>query len=366
MPEPLPTVDIDGVEILAAGGPVHGWGSPPEGDVWLPEQLREMAAAAAELGDEIKAPAKIGHKGGDPAVGWLENIRVNDSGDRLLADIKRVPKGLSSLIEAGAYRTRSVELRSFTSQRSGKKYDWVVSGLAWLGGKMPAVRTLGDVVKLYDADDDHGRKFVEIKETDAQVDDLRDGVADLGLELVKVYADAATARNRTASDSRPMSATYTDEQRRKFAETAGIEPDKITDEMLVAAAATLEVKPEPARDLETDDRFRALEAQAKEADERSRKLETELATEKRRSFVEGVLKDRKAEPGARAEIEKMYDASPEAAINFFAAVKPIAELREYGTDEDGSDVSEEETEKRDLSEREQIARSYGLELEEVA
>ena len=135
----LETADLIGVEILSAGGPVHGVGSPPEGDYWRPEDLRGMAEAATELADELHPPAKIGHKGGDPAVGWLENIRVNESGDRLLTDIKRVPKGLKGLIDAGAYRTRSVELKQVTSQKTGRKYDWVVSGLAWLGGKMPAV-----------------------------------------------------------------------------------------------------------------------------------------------------------------------------------------------------------------------------------
>ena len=125
--------------------------------------------------------------------------------------MRKVPKGLSSLIDAGAYRTRSVELRQHTSQKTGKQYPWVVSGLAWLGGKMPAVKTLADVVKLYEADDDPDRKFVEIAETEANVDDLRDAVADLGRDLA--------GWNPVAPDSRPMpEPKYTDEQRRAFAE----------------------------------------------------------------------------------------------------------------------------------------------------
>lgn len=175
----LETVDILGVEILAAGGPVHGIGSPPEGDTWRPEDLRGMTEAAAELADEVHAPAKIGHRGGDPAVGWLENIRINQDGSRLLADIKRVPKGLSSLIDAGAYRTRSVELKQFTSQKTGRRYEWVVSGLAWLGGKMPAVRTLADVVKLYEGDDDVERRFVQVE--DATVDREAEGFVDAAI-----------------------------------------------------------------------------------------------------------------------------------------------------------------------------------------
>jgi hypothetical protein len=163
------TFDLIGVEILSAGGPVFGKGSPPEGDFWTVEDLVAMAAADAELGDELLPPNKIGHpdaqtlvansidagdlpaKGEMPAVGWLEDLRVE--GQKLLADIKQVPKIVAEVIEKGAYRTRSTELSRIERQDgSGKVYEWVVTGLAWLGGTMPAVRTLGDVVALYEGE----------------------------------------------------------------------------------------------------------------------------------------------------------------------------------------------------------------------
>lgn len=176
------TFDLLGVEILSVGGPIHGVGSPPEGDFWSLDELRAMAEADAELGDELLPPNKIGHPdeqtlvrnsidagelpepadGELPAVGWLENLRVD--GQKLLADVKKVPTLVVDLIEKGAYRTRSVELAKVTSQRSGKTYDWVVSGLAWLGGKLPAVKTLGDVAALYSGDVPIRRVFVETRE----------------------------------------------------------------------------------------------------------------------------------------------------------------------------------------------------------
>lgn len=178
MPD-LETRDLIGVEILSAGGPIHGVGSPPEGDFWTADDLRSMAQADAELGDELKPPNKLGHSaaqtllgnsglpvptpGEMPAIGWLENVRVNDDGDKLLADIMAVPNTVADLIDAGAWRTRSVELSKITSQATGKAYDWVVTGLAWLGGKMPAVRTLDDVVALYEReelDDPHARAII--------------------------------------------------------------------------------------------------------------------------------------------------------------------------------------------------------------
>jgi hypothetical protein len=145
----LETVDLAGVEILSTGGPVHGKGSPPGGDYWTSGQLRGIADANRALAAEVRAPAKIGHGSDQPAVGWLDNIRISGDGSKLLADVRRVPRKFADLIDAGAYRSRSVELSKVTSQRTGRTYDWVVSGLAWLGGKLPAVRTLDDVVALY-------------------------------------------------------------------------------------------------------------------------------------------------------------------------------------------------------------------------
>ncbi len=160
----LQTVDLPGVEILSAGGPVFGTGSAPGGDHYTRADLEALAAAGRELADEIRAGVKLGHNAkqqllkdsgfvlddGTPAAGWLENLRVE--GDRLLADLRRVPRVVDQLIRAGAYRHRSVEMRPVTSQRTGKRYAWAVTGLALLGAKQPAVRTLNDIVKLYEAE----------------------------------------------------------------------------------------------------------------------------------------------------------------------------------------------------------------------
>lgn len=166
MPD-LETVDLLGVELLATGGPVHGGGSPPEGDFWSTADLEAIASANRDLAAELKPPAKLGHgrrqallaasgltDGEMPAVGWADgaSFRVSEDGSKLLADIRKVPAKLAELIKAGAWRTRSVELGRVTSQTSEKTYDWAVTGFAWLGGQLPAVRTLDDVFALY-ADD---------------------------------------------------------------------------------------------------------------------------------------------------------------------------------------------------------------------
>lgn len=143
----LETIDLEGVEILAADVTIHGRGSPPEGDRYSVDDLLAIASANRELETELRPPAKIGHGKGGPRVGTLANVRV--AGDKLLADVRDVPRRFADLVRARAYDGRSVELSRFESQRTGKRYDLVVSALAWLGDTLPAVRTLDDVVGLY-------------------------------------------------------------------------------------------------------------------------------------------------------------------------------------------------------------------------
>lgn len=196
------TVDFDAVEILSVGGPVHGRGSVAGGDFYGRADLRAIAAANRDLAGELKPPAKIGHAGDAPAVGWLENIRVNETGDKLLADVRRMPKGVASLIDVGAYRTRSVELSKVTSQVSGRTYELAVTGLAWLGGKMPAVRTLDDVVKLYETDSDVDALKAEILALNAG-DPLAEQRARFGDAAVETFVEAdMRARLRLAPGER--------------------------------------------------------------------------------------------------------------------------------------------------------------------
>jgi hypothetical protein len=143
----LETVDLPGVEILAANVTIHGRGSPPEGDRYTTADLNAIAAANRELADELNPPAKIGHDGQGPAVGHLENLRV--VGDKLVADVKAVPRRFAELLRARSFGPRSVELAKITSQRTGKRYPLAVSALAWLGDRLPAVRTLDDVPLLF-------------------------------------------------------------------------------------------------------------------------------------------------------------------------------------------------------------------------
>jgi Mu-like prophage I protein len=138
--------DFTGVELLAAGN----WHASTGDTEVTVDMLHAMAAADAATRDVFHAPVKLGHDDtfGDsmPAAGWVTNLRV--VGSKLLGDLKAVPAKLARLIENGAYRHRSAEVRG-DFDINGKTYPWAFTGLALLGASLPAVDGLADIVSTY-------------------------------------------------------------------------------------------------------------------------------------------------------------------------------------------------------------------------
>lgn len=384
----LETVDLEGVEILSTGGPVRALGSPPEGDHYTTENLRAMVDAANDLGDEVRAPARIGHRKfgesmdaalrANPAVGWLANHRLNADGTKYLVDVKSVPKRFAELIKARAYRTRSSEISKITSQRNGKTYDNVVTGLAWLGDKLPAIQTLDDVVALYESDDAE-RQTVILEEGDPPSEELLAALVGAVTDsLARELSEDDPGSQRSPADTRPMK--FSEEQRRKFSEATGLAADKVTDDMLGKAGLVEEKDPavsdeqaaEIAKtlgvegDAVTGEKLlEAVKAKVKDkdkdksegerpneqSDELTRRLEAaektandtkeELRVERRTAFVEGAIKEGRVKPGAREKLERLYDKDSTSAREFVAEIDPDEELvREYGSDEAAGDEAE--------------------------
>lgn len=149
----LLTVDIAGVEILSVGS-WHGQGCPADGCTFTTDDLDKIVTAHNATVGTLRPPVKLGHDDdqkllqadGYPAAGWVTNVRR--TGEKLIADLVGVPKKIAELIDAGAYRTRSVELDG-NIDIGGTTYDIVLTGLALLGADLPAVQSLADITKLY-------------------------------------------------------------------------------------------------------------------------------------------------------------------------------------------------------------------------
>lgn len=148
----LRTRDITDVEILSVGK-WPGTGCPPGGCAFTEDDLDELVAVYEATKDSVALPLKLGHDDkqkmlqadGYPAAGWLTNIRR--VGQKLLADLSKVPEKIADLIDVGAYRNRSVEIDCI--ECNGTKYPSALTAMALLGADIPAVQGLADITALY-------------------------------------------------------------------------------------------------------------------------------------------------------------------------------------------------------------------------
>lgn len=148
----MDTVDLNGVDFL--------WPGKWNGKQYTLADLRDILDAFNQLRGVFHVPIKLGHddsqgalngtawaqQDGQPALGWIRRLYFR--GNRLAADLARVPKQFAALIQAGAYRGRSAEIW-FDTEFEGKRYRRVLAALSFLGADAPAVSSLNDVVNLY-------------------------------------------------------------------------------------------------------------------------------------------------------------------------------------------------------------------------
>lgn len=114
------------------------------------------AAVAAQSCTAIRRPyLKLGHVDprfdGEPAIGWVQNLRVTNGGQTLVGDFTNMPAWLNSVM-ATAYPDRSVEARYNVQCSLGHTHPFVLDGLALLGVTAPGVttlRSLRDVPALF-------------------------------------------------------------------------------------------------------------------------------------------------------------------------------------------------------------------------
>lgn len=117
----------------------------------------DLASAVAALDcPAIRRPIlKLGHTDprfdGEPAVGWVDNVALADSGNTIVGDYVGMPAWLGDII-ASAYPDRSVEGCFDFRCQLGHTHPFVLTAVALLGVSAPGIGTLGslqDVATLY-------------------------------------------------------------------------------------------------------------------------------------------------------------------------------------------------------------------------
>lgn len=148
---------IRGVELIKVG---H-WDPHrcPGDDGWTVTEADLSAAIEAHRAGISRKPViKIGHEDprfdGDPALGYVDGLRLTDAGRTLVGDLVNVPGPVAKLLPH-AYPDRSIEGWVNFTDPAGKTWPLVLTGLALLGAQEPGIETLQslqDVGALYGVD----------------------------------------------------------------------------------------------------------------------------------------------------------------------------------------------------------------------
>jgi peptidoglycan hydrolase-like protein with peptidoglycan-binding domain len=149
-------VTIPGVDLLAAGT----WQLSTGRQTFTRGDLESAidAAGCPSVGPPV---IKIGHldqrfapgpaDDGEPAIGRVANLRLNDAGTKLVGDLAGMPGWLGA-ISASAFPRRSVEGKFGFRCQIGHDHPFVLTALALLGVTPPGIGVLGqldDIASLY-------------------------------------------------------------------------------------------------------------------------------------------------------------------------------------------------------------------------
>lgn len=141
-----PTRTLRGVEIFRVGT----W----NGTKFNRKDLEGIVNAFKETKTAVKPFLKLGHNDEQsvlerddlPAAGWVDDIRME--GNTIVADFVGIPQKIFDLIEAGAFRGRSIEIWR-EMKVAGKTHPWLLTAVALLGSEVPAVDSLDDMIDLF-------------------------------------------------------------------------------------------------------------------------------------------------------------------------------------------------------------------------
>lgn len=157
IPQAVALLTVPDVELVAAGT----WKASTGETTFTDDDLANAVAALDCPG--VRNPVlKLGHDeddpdgnkmrwDGEPAVGWVANMRLNDTATKIIGDLAGMPAWLAEVLPS-AYPDRSIEIwRPFVCQ-IGHVHPAVITALSLLGVTAPGVgvlRSLQDVRALY-------------------------------------------------------------------------------------------------------------------------------------------------------------------------------------------------------------------------
>jgi hypothetical protein len=156
--------------------------------------VEDLADMVESQGDPaVKAPRlKLGHtanlgllEDGQPAIGTIQNLRLEQNGHLVVGDYVGVPTWLADVLPS-AYPARSIEAAVGVETNTGHNWRLVLTDLALLGVVWPGVGTLDDIEALYSADGPENIRVLTTKEEVQDVTRAARGVrAQVDTEIVR-------------------------------------------------------------------------------------------------------------------------------------------------------------------------------------
>ncbi len=395
---PLPTVDIEDVELLRAGGPYFGHGSPPEGDLITEDFLDERVRDTRLIAGRIEPPFKLGHNAeqrllrtvgetpdGRPAGGWLDPRSVRREGNRVLGTLRKVPLKLARLLAAGAFRKISAEWEGVELEDEGERRRLVpFTGVSALGEDLPAVHSMDDIINLYEPETAPVARMYAAVDPDALAAAARRRMEEDTMDLRKLLglSEDATdeqvqeeiAKLRSGADAVTSLGAAIGQQDGESIAEAMARRDREADDARKADLQAIrdELAPKPDEEDTTVrelDEVRAALAVEREARE---KLEAELPDLReaavagqqvaqetremsRQALIEAWLRSGQATPAERAELEELLSKDHDLTVRMMSH-RPANEhlAREYGRSErdpdpDATKRTEDETYARTMA-----------------
>lgn len=347
--------DLMDVEIARVGQ----W-SLASGPLDVTPQMLVDAAAYASRTESRPSPVRLGHGDprfdGEPALGWLQNLRVTGTGDDtvLVGDIIDMPDWLAEAAPKH-WPDRSMEGWTDFQAADGTKYGLVVDGLALLGVTPPGMSSLRSLRDLPQAlGVNASARIAATFKTPDPADGAGSTTHTQGVRMdpVKIREGLGLPADATDEDvtqalvtaglapAAPAPATPTTEPAPASAPARGPMPTEPPTADQIAAAAAAQPTPVAA-----GPGTMVIDAAAWQAREDSIKrleaAEAKRRTEERDAVIGQAVKAGKFPPARVEHWKRLWDADPEGTRTVVDSltpnVVPVTAMGEYGSGEDAVD-----------------------------
>jgi peptidoglycan hydrolase-like protein with peptidoglycan-binding domain len=309
--------ELLGIELVRPGT----WQLASGEQTFTPEMIRDAARHAGRPG--YRAPIKLGHADqrfvgdGEPALGWLGNLRVVDDGGTpvLVGDVTGMPDWLAAAAPT-AWPDRSIE--GWTDlEVDGETYALAIDGLALLGVTPPGISSI--------------RSLRDLPQALGIAASARIVARAPGTPVLATTAPAPEAEEPPTPEETGMDPA-------KIREALGLSADASDEEVTstLTAAGYVPAAPEPVAAARTADAPGTMRIDAsawQEREERIHRLEAAIAKQReneRDDVIAKAVKAGKFAPSRKQHWARVWDADPEGTRELIASLQsnviPTAEL----------------------------------------